>query len=108
MKQWSGWKGGVSGLLGEFAEGYFARSAGWSFWCWQSSGINVFLDWRMKRATPLCETAKRSIGLKKPINISELLRLMYDFDIEEYPDDVVATIQSYSGKAQVFKRYKDA
>lgn len=44
----------------------------------------------------------------KPINISELLRLMYAFDIIKYPDDVLAPIQSYSGKAQVFKRYKDA
>lgn len=44
----------------------------------------------------------------KPINISELLRLMYAFDIVKYPDDVAAPIQSYSGKAQVFKRYKDA
>ena len=44
----------------------------------------------------------------KPINISELLRLMYAFDILKYPDDVTAPIQSYSGKAQVFKRYKDA
>lgn len=44
----------------------------------------------------------------KPINISELLRLMYAFDIDKYPDDNLAPIQSYSGKAQVFKRYKDA
>lgn len=44
----------------------------------------------------------------KPINISELLRLMYAFDVEKYPDDNIAPIQSYSGKAQVFKRYKDA
>ena len=44
----------------------------------------------------------------KPINISELLRLMYAFDIIKYPDDVLAPIQSYSGKAQVFKRYTDA
>lgn len=44
----------------------------------------------------------------KPINISELLRLMYAFDVVKYPDDSVAPIQSYSGKAQVFKRYKDA
>ena len=44
----------------------------------------------------------------KPIYVSELLRLMYAFDIVKYPDDVVAPIQSYSGKAQVFKRYKDA
>lgn len=39
----------------------------------------------------------------KPINISELLRLMYAFDIQKYPDDKAAPIQSYSGKAQVFK-----
>lgn len=44
----------------------------------------------------------------KPINVSELLRLMYALDIEKYPDDNMAPIQSYSGKAQVFKRYKDA
>lgn len=44
----------------------------------------------------------------KPISISELLRLMYAFDVEKYPDDNIAPIQSYSGKAQVFKRYKDA
>lgn len=44
----------------------------------------------------------------KPINISELLRLMYAFDIIKYPDDSMAPIQSYSGKAQVFKRYKSA
>ena len=44
----------------------------------------------------------------KPINISELLRLMYAFDIDRYPDDNAAPVQSYSGKAQVFKRYKQA
>lgn len=44
----------------------------------------------------------------KPINISELLRLMYAFDVIKYPDDNMAPIQSYSGKAQVFKRYKEA
>ena len=44
----------------------------------------------------------------KPINISELLRLMYAFDIKKYPDDKNAPIQSYAFKAQVFKRYKDA
>lgn len=44
----------------------------------------------------------------KPINISELLRLMYAFDVIKYPDDSMAPIQSYSGKAQVFKRYKEA
>ena len=44
----------------------------------------------------------------KPINISELLRLMYAFDIKKYPDDKNAPIQSYAFKAQVFKRYKEA
>lgn len=42
----------------------------------------------------------------KPIHVIELLRLMYAFDINKYPDDSAAPIQSYSGKAQVFKRYK--
>lgn len=42
----------------------------------------------------------------KPIHVSEFLRLMYAFDIDKYPDDSVAPVQSYSGKAQVFKRYK--
>lgn len=44
----------------------------------------------------------------KPIHISELLRLMYAFDIDKFPDDNAAPVQSYSGKAQVFKRYKQA
>lgn len=44
----------------------------------------------------------------KPISVSELLRLMYAFDIDKYPDDNSAPVQSYSGKAQVFKRYKSA
>lgn len=44
----------------------------------------------------------------KAIHISELLRLMYAFDIDKYPDDSAAPVQSYSGKAQVFKRYKEA
>jgi hypothetical protein len=44
----------------------------------------------------------------KAIHISELLRLMYAFDIDKYPDDSTAPVQSYSGKARVFKRYKQA
>ena len=44
----------------------------------------------------------------KPINVSELLRLLYAFNIKKYPDDSMAPIQSYFGKAQVFKRYKEA
>ena len=44
----------------------------------------------------------------KPIHVSELLRLLYAFDIDRFPDDTAAPIQSYSGKTQVFKRYKQA
>ena len=44
----------------------------------------------------------------KPIHVSELLRLLYAFDIDKYPDDNAAPVQSYSGKTQVFKRYKQA
>ena len=44
----------------------------------------------------------------KPIHVSELLRLMYAFDIDKFPDDSAAPVQSYSFKAQVFKRYKQA
>lgn len=44
----------------------------------------------------------------EPIHISELIRLLYAFDIDKYPDDKSAPIQSYSGVAQVFKRYKTA
>ena len=44
----------------------------------------------------------------KPIHVSELIRLMIAFDVDKYPDDNTAPIQSYSGKAQVFKRYKEA
>lgn len=44
----------------------------------------------------------------KPIHVSELIRLMFAFDIDKYKGDNNAPIQSYSGKAQVFKRYKEA
>ncbi|MFI3165077.1 MAG: AIPR family protein [Bacillota bacterium] len=42
----------------------------------------------------------------KPIHVYELLRLIYAFDIDKYPDDSAAPVQSYSGKNQVFKQYK--
>lgn len=45
---------------------------------------------------------------RNDIHVYELLRLMFAFDIDRFPDDSVAPIQSYSGKAQVFKRYKEA
>ena len=45
---------------------------------------------------------------RNEIHVYELLRLMYAFDIVKFPDDNMAPIQSYSGKAQVFKRYKEA
>lgn len=44
----------------------------------------------------------------KSIHVSDLLRLMFAFDIEKFKDDSTAPIQSYSGKAQVFKRYRSA
>lgn len=44
----------------------------------------------------------------KELHVYELLRLMYALDKDKYPDDTAAPIQSYSGKAQVFKRYKSA
>lgn len=44
----------------------------------------------------------------KPLHIAEFLRLLYSFDIDKYPDDSAAPVQSYSGKAHVFKRYKAA
>ena len=44
----------------------------------------------------------------KPINVSELLRLMYAFDLDMYPDDTSAPIQSYTSKQTVFNRYKKA
>lgn len=44
----------------------------------------------------------------KDIHVSMLLRLLYAFDIDKYPDDSAAPVQSFSGKAQVFKRYSTA
>ncbi len=57
---------------------------------------------------PYAELIAYKDNENKPIHISELLRLMYAFDIDKYPDDSAAPVQSYSGKAQVFKRYKQA
>ena len=45
---------------------------------------------------------------RNDIHVYELLRLMYAFDISKFSDDSNAPTQSYSGKAQVFKRYKEA
>ena len=44
----------------------------------------------------------------KEIHVVSLLRLMYAFDIDKFPDDSAAPVQSFSGKAQVFKRYSVA
>lgn len=58
------------------------------------------------------QTYKDQIAFKdqeeKPIHISVLLRFLYAFDIDKYPDDNASPVQSYSGKAHVFKRYKQA
>ena len=45
---------------------------------------------------------------KKEYHIADILKLLYAFDILKFPDDSSAPVQSYSGKAQVFKRYKEA
>lgn len=58
--------------------------------------------------TPYANEIAYKDNENKPLNVSELLRLMYAFDIKKYADDKAAPIQSYSGKAQVFKRYKEA
>lgn len=59
-----------------------------------------------------CEKYSGDIAYKdnepKSIHVSDLLRLMFAFDIEKFKDDSTAPIQSYSGKAQVFKRYRSA
>ena len=44
----------------------------------------------------------------KDLHVSAFLRLLYAFDIDRYPDDTAAPVQSFSGKAQVFKRYSAA
>lgn len=59
-------------------------------------------------AQPYADLVAYKDNENKPIHISELLRLMYAFDIDKYPDDKTAPVQSYSGKSQVFKRYKQA
>ncbi len=45
---------------------------------------------------------------RQEYHVSDFLKLIYAFDIDKYPDDSSAPVQSYSGKAQVFKRYKEA
>ena len=43
----------------------------------------------------------------KPILVADLLRLMFAFNIKRFPDDAQPPIQAYSGKATVFKDYKN-
>jgi hypothetical protein len=43
----------------------------------------------------------------KRIQILEFLKLMFAFNIDKYPDDSGAPVSSYSGKANVFKDYKN-
>lgn len=43
----------------------------------------------------------------KPIPIANILKLMFAFNIKRYPDDSQVPISSYSGKAAVFKDYKN-
>lgn len=44
----------------------------------------------------------------KRIEIAELLKLMYAFNIYRFPNDNSAPVASYSGKATVFKDYKNS
>ncbi|WP_294605974.1 AIPR family protein [uncultured Lactobacillus sp.] len=43
---------------------------------------------------------------EQPIPISNILKLMFAFNIKKYPDDSQVPISSYSGKATVFKDYQ--
>lgn len=43
----------------------------------------------------------------QPIPIAELLKLMFAFNIKRYPDDSSAPVSAYSGKAAVFRDYKN-
>jgi len=43
----------------------------------------------------------------KRIPVIELLKLIFAFNIEKYPDDSGAPVSAYSGKAAVFKDYKN-
>jgi hypothetical protein len=43
----------------------------------------------------------------KRIPVVELVKLMFAFNIEKYPDDSSAPVSAYSGKATVFKDYKN-
>ena len=42
----------------------------------------------------------------KDISVSDLLKLMFTFNIKKYPDNNSFPISAYSGKAMVFKDYK--
>lgn len=44
---------------------------------------------------------------KKSITVSDLLRLMFAFNIKRYPDNSKAPIEAYSSKAAVFKDYRN-
>ncbi|KGR88798.1 AIPR family protein [Lysinibacillus odysseyi] len=44
----------------------------------------------------------------KRIPVIELLKLMFAFNIKRYPDDSSAPVSAYSGKASVFKDYKNS
>lgn len=43
----------------------------------------------------------------KSIQISELLKLLFAFNIKRFPDDSSAPVSAYSGKAAVFRDYKN-
>jgi len=43
----------------------------------------------------------------KPIRIGELLKLLFAFNIKRFPDDTTAPVSAYSGKAAVFRDYRN-
>lgn len=56
---------------------------------------------------PYAEDVAYKDNDNKPIPISDLLRLMFAFNIKRYPNDVQVPISAYSGKAAVFKDYSE-
>lgn len=63
----------------------------------------------IKKAIEKCDFAEK-VAYKdnedKDIPVSDLLKLMFTFNIKKYPDNSNFPISAYSGKAMVFKDYK--
>lgn len=81
----------------------------------QVSDVALFnLDDKFNRIKRIIDKEPYSLEIaykdneNKRLHVYELLKLLYAMDVEKFPNDINAPIQAYSGKAQVFKRYKDA